>query len=1366
MSSRFVLCFAAIAATQCAPTSGLDDSGDVIEPTFDVTLEERAVRCDPLRIEPATPRVATERAIQLRAVGGSGLAPFTVEGMSLGSYVEPGGGFRAGSTAGRVEVIARDTVCGLTARATIEVVGPFVVTPERASIARGEMVRFVSQNAIGPVVFELFARPAGTTMGALTPAGVFTAGAVDGEYQIVARDEGALKSTRLTVTVGMASVLRPRSAILAVPAGLRVPLFWTGGSGLVDLAVSDATKGRTVTEGGTTFFEAAATAVRSSVDVTATDRATRATARVRVLIADLVAPSPQRRGLQTLSGDMVTGDFNGDGRVDLAVGHGERAVANIARNRFTARNAGGVLIFNGAMDGTFASEPSSIVDGEFTEDRFGSVLTAQDVNGDSIDDLLVGVPDSDLGEGNRGAFALHLGSPEGITTTPERVLNGEDTNDRYGSAVLTADLNGDRAPDLIVSAPNAIAPMDRARPAAARCQGGRLYVYRGLAMAPGAPPVRGVYESVPWQVLDVRAPLSDDPSATPSCAVFSLGAGTSMALLDVDNDNVLDLAVGAPFESHAMTPTAGLQHGVVLIYRGIMNTQFERTPAWAIHLAPTLRHGGSPTPQFGTSLDVIRENAMAPAALVVRSPTFAAPGATAGSTLAASGGLWVFTAASLGAPLAPAMDGTRPIKVLTTDAARSFMYGDAATRGLGRHAVVTDADGDGANDYVVSAAHTSSAAGLMSPSGAVYRLPVQTLISSMGRVMLPTREIETTAPMAGTVPTEMTGFRLASVKGTMGQGAGLAVWHAWRDTTAMVDGRSVLQPFAGAIEYITPGASAVGARWSTATNRRSITLPLQPSGEQAGTTVGFGALSARTEIEAVVNAPFSHSPMTMTARAGQTVNTGAIELYPSTASTPLARYARTVASGAASQVVVLDFDGDGVSEIAVAEQSETVSPIAGTGPGSECNNVELTTTADGGTTRTPVALGNRGVIHIYSLQGGQLVERFRAVSRPETLRRVGGTLTGMQLNRTGFALAAADVDGDNRDDLIVGRPGGTDSNGAEVILGRANSNPMAALTVCNTGNAYSVGPFAANATHYYGFNVTNMGDLNRDGCDEIGVTLVRNGAATNPSAAARTGFALVFGANTDAARTMPAACAFRRPATVLIVPDERNFANNVVGDAASRDDDVLDLAGVPGTMGRVFALGAGDLDGDARADVVYRTTDLAWGPFRGPAVEVLSGAGIADCARAMCPANLRTAFFRDGEYMTLGVRTLDAPERLVVPAPSAIAPRFGTALAISDVDGDGASELFVGSADDSLAADFAGVVMGYRGGRTTFTQAALTNDPWLVAVGDLRERGSFGAALAASDSGGWLLVGAPLSSRLGAGGELGSAWRWRVEVPR
>jgi len=79
----------------------------------------------------------------------------------------------------------------------------------------------------------------------------------------------------------------------------------------------------------------------------------------------------------------------------------------------------------------------------------------------------------------------------------------------------------------------------------------------------------------------------------------------------------------------------------------------------------------------------------------------------------------------------------------------------------------------------------------------------------------------------------------------------------------------------------------------------------------------------------------------------------------------------------------------------------------------------------------------------------------------------------------------------------------------------------------------------------------------------------------------------------------------------------------------------------------------------------------------------------------------------------------------------------------------------------------------YRGGKTTSTQEAILGDPFLLAVGDVGERGLFGTSIALAprpktEKAGpaVLLVGAPASTRRHTGGSVGAAYRWTLEVPK
>jgi hypothetical protein len=98
----------------------------------------------------------------------------------------------------------------------------------------------------------------------------------------------------------------------------------------------------------------------------------------------------------------VAGDFNGDGRDDLAIG-----VPDEDRGNPTVSNAGGVHVLYGTAVGLRAANnqfwaQSNTQGGLESQDRFGAALAAGNFNGDanngiSIDDLAIGVPNEDLG---------------------------------------------------------------------------------------------------------------------------------------------------------------------------------------------------------------------------------------------------------------------------------------------------------------------------------------------------------------------------------------------------------------------------------------------------------------------------------------------------------------------------------------------------------------------------------------------------------------------------------------------------------------------------------------------------------------------------------------------------------------------------------------------------------------------------------------------------------------------------------------------------------------------------------------------------------------------------------------------------------
>jgi len=228
---------------------------------------------------------------------------------------------------------------------------------------------------------------------------------------------------------------------------------------------------------------------------------------------------------------VASGDFNGDGIDDVLVGA-----------RFARRPDGGLtyageayVVFgspdlSGTVDTALDEQDLTIV-GVEAGDYLGYALAAGDVNGDGVDDVIVGAPGADGPDNNRsggGEVYVVFGSPEPRGTVDvgqgqqDFTILGAETEDFLANFAASGDVDGDGIDDILLGTHMADGPEGQ------RADGGVAYVIFG------SPELKGTLD------------LTSDEGFLP---IWGADAndwlGFALTAADVDGDGVDDILIGA-----------------------------------------------------------------------------------------------------------------------------------------------------------------------------------------------------------------------------------------------------------------------------------------------------------------------------------------------------------------------------------------------------------------------------------------------------------------------------------------------------------------------------------------------------------------------------------------------------------------------------------------------------------------------------------------------------------------------------------------------------------------------------------------------------------------------------------------------------
>ena len=240
---------------------------------------------------------------------------------------------------------------------------------------------------------------------------------------------------------------------------------------------------------------------------------------------------------------LAAGDFNGDGRSDLAIGAPFEDVEALG-------DAGAVNVLYGSSSGLtstgdqFWHQDSSGVKGAVEDgDGFGWSLAAANFGKASQADLAIGVPFEDIGTiENAGMVNVLYGSSGGLTATGDQswhqnssgILAGAQEDDDFGFSLAAANFGKSSQSDLAIGVP-----------------------FETVGGIDNAGAVNVIYGSSGGLTATGDQFWHQDVSGVKDSSETDDDFGYSLAAADFGDSSQSDLAIGVPFEMVGAVDNAG-----------------------------------------------------------------------------------------------------------------------------------------------------------------------------------------------------------------------------------------------------------------------------------------------------------------------------------------------------------------------------------------------------------------------------------------------------------------------------------------------------------------------------------------------------------------------------------------------------------------------------------------------------------------------------------------------------------------------------------------------------------------------------------------------------------------------------------------